>query len=83
MRNYELIKENRGKAITATFKPDGKRYRFYAAEHANVGDGWMLIELDGKLPEQIYSEDSIEDLEFSEMEKPWPMICAERLNRVS
>ena len=49
-----------GMTFYATYK--GKRYRFQAAEHFNIGRGWMLLELDGNI-QGIVRDDEIQDIE--------------------
>ena len=61
MDNYEVVRKHRRFLIEATHKPTGIRSRFYAAEHANIGRGWTMMDMDGKVTGTL-REDSLADL---------------------
>jgi hypothetical protein len=46
----------------------GRRYRFEAIEHFNIGNGWMCRELDGLLPDTVHS--SLELTEITSLPNP-------------
>ena len=55
----------------------GKRYRFRAVEHVNIGEGWMCLELDGRLPRGVYWDGDMSEFDFSAAgyivaKKSWP-----------
>jgi hypothetical protein len=43
-----FVKEHR--LVDATHRPSGIRSRFRAVEHMNVGPGWMMVDVTGKVP---------------------------------
>lgn len=51
-----------GTVFTATWT-DGKRYTFKVVEHANVGDGWMCLNVDGGLAPGVYWSGQMRDLQ--------------------
>lgn len=53
-----------GTPFSATY--EGERYRFYAAEHHNLGPGWSCLEIDGRLPSRVYSSGSLSDVQPTE-----------------
>jgi len=59
--NYQIVKNARQVLIEATHAPTGIRSRFYAAEHANFGKGWMMRDFDDQIKE-IVSETTLKDL---------------------
>ncbi len=62
MDNYDRIHENRH-VFYADF--EGQRYRFYPAEHVNIGRGWMLIEIDRQIG-RVISEKEITNIQFTD-----------------
>lgn len=59
--NYDFVHAHRHDLIEATHIPSGIRSCFYAAEHVNIGRGWMMMDRDHKIS-GVVSEKDLADL---------------------
>lgn len=61
--NYDLIKANggHGSVYEAVHQPTGIRSRFKCVEHINVGQAWLMQDIEGKVSGMVI-DDSLTEM---------------------